>query len=311
MTFSSAEEFALCSAVNDDFAVAYILMIHSFRRENPALRPRLYVIAESGEQFLSAAAREMMLRWCGEIEFVDVDPLSYETVHMHARTTFKTPDRLMPAFYILEAFNHPAERKVLCLDSDMLIFGSLEEVFLAEGSFVAVRARDASTGRPRAFVNTGVMLVDRERMNGLMTTDYVLDAIRDLTPRRGTGLADQAIINLFMPNRRITYLPSIFNYTKRSLLISYLRRHPENEYLLKAQCEIGTADEMVACVEEDDIRILHFVGEKPWQIKQRSDERSFAAIDEIWWRELKALDDGELSGFVYGRMQSVLAAGVQ
>lgn len=279
-------DFALCSVVNDRFVAGYITMIHTFRRSNSDLDPSLYVIAEKGEGFLSDDKRALIEDACGPVTFLDADPDVYAAVYAGAHSRFGTPPRLMAAFYIFEAFYRPKERYVLCLDSDIMVTGSFQEILSCPARFAAVRARSARDGAPEEYVNTGVMWLDIERLGGLGHPERLMEQIGSLLPVRGTGLADQAMINIIWPNQTMFYLPQNFNFTKRSLMFEFTSRDSDAAAAFSTHERVGTPERMRAVIAEQDVRALHFVGEKPWDMKTSAREVAFGAIDELWWNTL-------------------------
>jgi hypothetical protein len=279
-------DFALCSVVTDRFVAGYIAMIHTFRQTNPDLDPSLYVIAEAGEGFLSSAKRALIEDTCGPVTFLEPDPDVYAPVYERAHRQFGTPPRLMAAFYVFEAFYRPKERFVLCLDSDILVTGSFRDILSCRARFAAVRARSPHNGAPEEYVNTGVMWLDLERLGKLGHPERLMEQVGSLKPVRGTGLADQAIINMVWPNQTMFYLPLNFNFTKRSLMFELTSRDPEAAEAFSAYERVGTPKRMRALIAELDVRALHFVGEKPWDMKTSAREAAYGAIDELWWDSL-------------------------
>ena len=263
----SRAEPAFCSVVTDNFVVGFICMERTLRKTNPELDFPIYVVT-SERAPLSAASRDLIRAHCRNVYFHEASNAPLDPVYRYAARVIGTPERLLPAFSILSAFELRMHERVVCLDSDMLICGSLAELFEVDVRFAAVRARDTQTNAPMNFINTGVMVLGSEYLHGFDLAEAIA-RIGDRPPRPGTGKADQAIINLLFPNEIIHYLPARFNYTKRML------RH-------EMEPPLENPDDVASHLHRNDIRVLHFVGEKPWNPKVRQVETSYQAAEELW-----------------------------
>lgn len=266
------EHVALCSVVNDKFVAGFICMERSLREQNPSWHYPAIVLYEDELCPLSEASKRAIDEHCDSVVFEKVNRRRYDKVFKYAAKALKTPERLLPAFYILEALGLSQFERVICLDSDLLICGDLTPLLLTEGRFSAVRALDGKTNEPRDFVNTGVMVIREAYLRGFALHES-LERIAQTPVRPGTGKADQAVLNLLFGNHSISYLPARFNYTKRSLA---------NE--LGLNCE---PEEYQNYLVDNGINVLHFVGEKPWCAKVRKSEKAYAGIESLWFEALR------------------------
>jgi len=227
------------------------------------------VIALSCEEKpLSPASRDIIRAHCENVHFAMPDPGAMLPVRRFARDEIGTPERLWPALSVLECFRWAEFDRVICLDSDLLVRGSLDVLLHTSESFTAVRATHSETNRPVDFVNTGVMVLTRRFLRGF---DFagLPEMLAGRKPRPGTGKADQAIVNLILHNATMGYLPQRFNYTKRALYHDLADADP-------------SPYEIAAHLDANDIRILHYVGEKPWNPKVRAAELTYSAADALW-----------------------------
>ncbi|HOT81865.1 MAG TPA: glycosyltransferase [Candidatus Defluviicoccus seviourii] len=279
----SNDTVALCSVVNDPFVPGFICMERSLRRTNPDWDFPLFVFYEDNICPLSAGSKQLIEKYCDNVRFIGIDVESFAEVFEYARTVIGTPERLMPAFFILEAFRMKTFGRVICLDSDILIRGSLDELLITDFPFSAVRAADGVTNEPRSFVNTGLMVIGEPLLRdfGLCAA---IQSVRDKRPAPGSGKADQAIINMLFDNDSIGYLPRRFNYTKRMLMIE--------------AGALNDCDAYEAFLTARDVRMFHYVGEKPWNLKVRNAENGYGAIEELWTRELMSFADRDLLVFL-------------
>lgn len=281
----------LCSVVSDEFVAGFIVMERTLRYHNPDWDAPMVVI-HSSENPLSDEARALIHEHCENVHFAVARPAVMAPVHHYARDVIGTPQRLWPAFSILEAMTWSAYDRVIALDSDMIIRGSLEPLLHAAAPFNAVRASHHKTDTPERFFNTGVMVFNRALLLGF-DISKIPYYIGNRKPRPGTGLADQAILNLLMPNALVGWLPQRFNFTKRAVAARLQAADPE------AFDDPAAID---AWLTARDVRIFHYVGEKPWNSKIRASEKDYAALDMLWHQAAERFCNKSL--FMYMQRQS-------
>jgi len=263
---------ALCSVVSDEFVAGFIAMYRTLVQHNPTWSEYpFFVFSQVDNCRLSDQGKALIAAHCEKALFVEVNNDDYAGIHHYAETVIGTPPRLRAAFYILESFRLHNFDIVVSLDSDMLILGSLEELLWEKNRFSAVRARDSSSNAPARFVNTGVMVVGNYYLNPAILKDFT-KALKTRPLLKGSGKADQAIINIFFQNETINYLLGKFNYTKRTV---------HNQMGKKAIADINRVRAFLA---DQDVRVLHFVGEKPWDTKMVAEELEYAALEDIWYQ---------------------------
>lgn len=153
--------------------------------------------------------------------------------------------------------------RIVFLDADMVCLGSIAELFdpdlFASGQTIAM-SPDDGIGPPKnrngaRVHNSGMIVVNRAKTR--------LDVIRDLAEIGRAGLSydggDQGALHEAIARRMLSLLslPQKFNVLKR------LFKHQRQKWnsLL------------------EDIRLLHFVGTKPWA---RIPEKGYGQLDDIW-----------------------------
>jgi hypothetical protein len=269
-------KIALCSVVSNDFLDGFLCMHGSLRRHNPSWNFPILIFHNPELCPLSDHAQARIAAECPEGRLVEVDNAEYGEIFDYARNVLKTPDRLKAAFYILEAFCLEEFDMVVCLDSDLLILGSLDYLLAEPRRFSAVRAREPKNNNPAGFVNTGVMTIGLPYLAKGMKRRF-MDALSKHRPKPGSGKADQAMVNIFFPNSRIHYLPTKFNYTKR--ILAHEMGFPA----------ATSAAEVRAHLRRRDVRVLHFVAEKPWDAPHTDDEPVYLASYRLWRAEFDNL----------------------
>lgn len=265
------DKTVLCSVVSEGFVAGFVVMERTLRHHNPDWDAPLVAIYSEGDP-ISDRSRAIIREHCDNVHFAVARPRIMAPVHEFARDVIGTPERLWPAFSVLEGLTWRFFDRVIALDCDMIVRGPLDPLLHTGAPFSAVRASHHKTDAPMTFFNTGVMVFNRTLLQGFDVA-RIPKYIGDRRPRPGTGLADQAILNIVMHNRVVGWLPKRFNLTKRSAMI---RLSAEDPAALDDPAAID------AWLEAQDTAIFHYVGEKPWNPKVRASEKAYAAMEALW-----------------------------
>ena len=280
-----AADWAFCSVVSDDFAPGFINMHRSFASAHAPLQAPFYVIHDDAFSPLSRRAKRLIRKYCPGVTFRRADPSRYLGLIQYAISYFGTPKRLKAAFLILDAFLIEEHELLIAIDSDVLFLAPITELLDLDIGFGAVRAEHPETGEPVGYINTGLLVLGRSVRNpGVL--DRFEQALHDRPYIRGTGRADQALVNLAFGNKEIDYLPSTFNLTKRSAR----RLLPEGKAMGLAEVE--------ALLAARDVRLLHYVAEKPWAKKKLASEREYESLEALWTDRLQAYAGRDLLRFI-------------
>lgn len=281
----------ICSVVDDGFVAGFIVMERTLRHHNPDWDAPIVAISNQANP-LSDRARGLIREHCTNVHFAVAQTQTMAPIYQYAREVIGTPERLWPAFSILEALTWSEFDRVIALDSDMLIRGPLDPLLSAAAPFNAVRASHHRSDAPERFFNTGVMVFNRSLLLGF-DISKIPDYIAGRKPRPGTGLADQAILNLLMPNAIVGWLPKRFNFTKRALAAQLGASDPD------AFNDPAAIDDWLSA---RGVRIFHYVGEKPWNNKIRDTEKAYAAVDALWHEAASAFCNKSL--FIHMQRQN-------
>ncbi|MDF3057824.1 MAG: polysaccharide pyruvyl transferase [Rariglobus sp.] len=265
---------ALCTVLNDDFVPGFAVLVHSLKQRHPGLNLPFIIIHNRKLAPLSKESRELVSRLYSNVRYHEADDSRYGTVWANRDEHLHTPERLKPAFFILEAFALDEFDRVVTLDSDMICTGSLTALFEHAAPFAATRSLNYKTGKPLDYFNTGVMVIGRLHLTGETYQALLNHRISpDYNARKGK--ADQAILNDYFPIEQVCALDEAFNVTKR--------KYPD------------TAFNQINELLTENLRILHFVGEKPWQLHLTPEESNYAKLENLWASILQeALTPGEI-----------------
>lgn len=251
----------VATVVSDPFVYGALVTLASFRRENPWFSGDIVILYDDTHSPLSLKNRELIARIAPEARFQPVDIHRFERIFRFAEDVVRTPKRLRAAFLILECFTLSQYERVLTLDSDMVILGSLRFLFELEQEFCVVRAHDTVADLPLPYFNTGTMMIRGSMLDADML-ETMSHALEGVTVNRDHGKADQAVLNIFFRDRLKTYLDGRYNFSKRLV--------PTGE------------PDVLKFLRDKDVRVLHFLGEKPWNLKIKDQERDYRRLEDLW-----------------------------
>ena len=149
--------------------------------------------------------------------------------------------------------------RLVYLDSDTIVRKNIDELFSGQG-FAAVPDSGFDRAKHSEF-NSGVLAIDPSHE----LFCQMLDSLAG-TPSRDGG--DQGFLNAFLPGWQP--LPQEYNTTKR-----IFAHHP-------------------ALYNEQDVKVLHYVGNKPWDPVPLPGEDRYAELDRDWLDCLEAWELREL-----------------
>jgi lipopolysaccharide biosynthesis glycosyltransferase len=250
----------IATVVSDQFIFGAIALIGSLRNSNPDYSGAIVVIWNERYSPLSLSNRQLLAQVEPKVIFRHVDERAFSDVFHFAETVVQTPTRLRPAFMILDAFQLAGYNRVCALDSDMLVVGSLRSLFELPLHFGIVRATDDKS-QPLPYFNTGTMLIAEPYLR----SDFVRTLGAALANRRFDrryGKADQAVLNLYFYERDKTYLDPRYNFSKRNA--------PDS------------LEDPLRVLDKEDVRVLHFLGEKPWNVKILPREGRYRTLERYW-----------------------------
>jgi lipopolysaccharide biosynthesis glycosyltransferase len=207
-----------------------------------------FVVIDVG---LSEKTREKMREKYPKMVFFTPKYENYSAVNMKI-----TAERLKKTYYTLDVFDLPYDR-IVFMDMDMLILGDLREIFNFAGHIGGVRAYNRNADILQGGINTGLFVVNSEFLNE-KTYKRLLEIARP-----GHNMPDQTVINEAFKGQ-ISELRKVFNVEKRMI----------NTRRFKNVIE--------------EMRVLHFVGEKPWQKHAPGTlEAGYEPFEKLWreWRD--------------------------
>lgn len=239
---------ALVCLMDDKFYGAFRVFLASFLHHNSWFRDDICIIDVGLSEPIRSKIRGLYPK-------IDFHTPIYDN-YSHVKTS-TTAERLKKTYYTLDAFILPYQR-IIFIDLDTVIMGSMLEVFECAQSFAGVQAYNRSTDQLQLAINSGLFV-----LNHSVIKPNIYDRLLQIAAP-GHNLPDQAVLNTFFKGRT-HFLPKKYNVEKR--MYKSLRM----AHILK------------------DVRMWHYVGEKPWQAhKPGSLESLYVEVETYWhfwnWR---------------------------
>jgi hypothetical protein len=148
----------------------------------------------------------------------------------------------------------------------MLVVNSLRDLYLIDHDIAATRDTSQYIRKPiikkagsdDVSLNGGFLLLS----GSFMRSDEHVKNMLNLFPKlTNPKFLDQSLLNEYLKNFDVLFLSSDYNLLKRCF-------------------DDSKSDELASALK--DIKVIHYVGEKPWNIKQKEFEKDYKAIEKLW-----------------------------
>lgn len=238
-TPSVIKEVCLVSLVDHSYMVGLQVMLRSFLMHNRWFEED-FILLDAG---LSNDDRKKCRSIYSNVQFLKVDESRYIGKMPYERTQ----PRLKAAYFKFDLFRIRGYRRVVFLDSDIVVLRDIRELFELSDGFYAVKS--GYYNKDQQF-NSGVLCIDNKYL-----TDDNYNMLVEKAFEFGGWVADQDVINRLFADQ-ITSLPVYLNMTKREARANNLAR--------------------------EQLAILHFVGKKPWESSDEASEKGYEYYESIW-----------------------------
>jgi lipopolysaccharide biosynthesis glycosyltransferase len=260
--FNKNKDKVLVTVCTQHFLAGTLVLLHSFLQHNPWFKGDIVVINDGS--IPESGCR--LLQGFPNLRFVKVSATLLEK-SKKLIPSFPDFERRLGQFYSLEAFQLKDYAQLLFLDSDMVVRGSLEELFERKEDFL-VCPTATHYKQPKAYVpedpfsveqfNAGMMLMRKhllkENLYEKMLSKVSVPFFSSFLPGQSLGPNDDAV--------RLTADQLIHN----SLL------HPFATYVsMRYNYRLGLAEKIKERegIGIEDSYIVHFTGKKkPWLLSE-------------------------------------------
>ena len=249
-------KIALCTVCNDLFINGTKVLLYSFLVNNSWFNQDIIIFYSNHYSSLSDNYKNELMEIYDKIIFMEVNEHQYFQVISNFKKMPGTNPRFIPSLFTFESFDLASTYdKILYLDSDMLVRSDVSELFSLDCALAVTP--DSSRYTPSTSYerfNGGFILID-----GKLTRDknYKRGLIELASSSNNLALADQTVMNSYF-KKSVTYLSSQYNCLKRCF--------PDQNFKNF----------------DPAIKIIHYVGAKPWQNNFHPSEKKYSNLEKIW-----------------------------
>jgi hypothetical protein len=266
-TMKPNHRISLCTICNDEFIPGLLVMLESFVSNNEWFSGDIIILYESTYSNISKSNMNLIKSRFKNIVLREINKSDYlDLIHNYLKRSKGRPGatRLVPSLFTFEIFElADGYDTLLYLDSDMLVRGNLYELFnLNEEIIVTPDAGKWEPNRKYSTFNGGFMVLNSTGN----TKRYKYDLIKHGINMKSASLADQTIMNSYFDKRVLRFISSRYNCLKRCF----------NNYGFSKF--------------DKSIKIIHYVGAKPWHTNKSKMELNYTKIESMWHDVYNNLD---------------------
>lgn len=248
-------KIAMCTICDDNFIEGAEAMIHSFISNNGWFMGDIIVMYSDNLSKLSPSSMSRLKSIKRDIIFKKVNEEEYAKAIDKFVNKNGLHLKFMPSLFTFETFALDKYDCVCYIDSDILHINDMKEFFLTGGSYVVTPASLRYPAVNYKEFSGGMFMVRGRMISKKIKDDLIQFSIR--TNR--FGLLDQTIMNDYFKNWPKTYAHNKFNCSKRCFDDSIFRRF-----------------------NPDEVALIHYVAEKPWNHKTKQSETRYSKLENIW-----------------------------
>jgi lipopolysaccharide biosynthesis glycosyltransferase len=237
---------AMCIMLDDNFLVGYKVFMKSFLNFNKWFDSDLLVI----DVGLTDAGKKEIEKLYKKVVYKTPLYENYKATDMSG-----THDRLKNTYYTLDVFSYSDYDRIVFMDVDMLVLADVSLLFETDYDFAGCKAYRRKIDDLMTYINTGVFVIGKKYLNKNIYKKLLSIA------EKGLMYPDQDAINICF-KKVMEYLPKEYNIEKRMF----------------------NSKRFSNIAKPENIKILHFVGNKPWQDKILAPQREwdFVEYEKLW-----------------------------
>jgi len=248
-------KIGLCTVCNDSFIDGACVMISSFVKNNKWYNGDIIVLYNSKHSDLSIGNMDRLSKLYDKIIFKNIDERDYEGVFNRFIKMYKGTkrERFLPSFFTYDAFELSKKyNKLLFLDADMVILSDVSEIFhLTDNIIVTPDAGVYNIISEYKTFNGGFILCNGDQ------SDHKRNLLGYSLISEDISIAEQGIMNDYF-NGNVTMINTNYNCLKRCF--------PDSNF----------------SNFKHDVKIIHYVGAKPWHTNKDNNESKYTKLEEFW-----------------------------
>lgn len=251
----STKKIVLCTICNDQFVPGAQVLIYSFLSNNKWFKGDIVIFYDDKYSSLSDSSKKDLSCLYSKIIFEKVKTKDYSKLISNYKKFNPNRLRFIPSLLTFEAFDLMKKYEtVVYLDSDMVVLSDVSELFsLTQEIVVTPDAGEYDIYKKFSVFNGGFLVLNTKNTS----KNYKEDLISFGLKIGKMDFADQTIMNGFLKNK-VHYLTSRYNCLKRCF--------PDERFRLF----------------DKNIKIIHYVGAKPWHEEKALFEKKYTKIEKLW-----------------------------
>lgn len=240
-------DIAFFMSLDNKYFIGYEVFIKSLLRNNPWFNLDI-IILDVG---ISEEIKTKILCLYKNTIFIKPFKENYSKINLT-----KVPKHFHVNYYKFDAFLCKGYKKIITIDTDMLIQGDIKSLINTQCIFGAVNAFNSNIDDfyKNKYFNGGLTIIDESLINNITYKNLLNTAIP------GHNMAEQDVLNIYFKND-VTFLPKTYNYEKRMI---HSKKFP---------------------IKIADVKIIHYVSYKPWETNKPVKEQIYKEIEKLWWDE--------------------------
>ena len=157
---------------NDEYVVPCSVMLYSFLKNNPYYNGTITILHDNKIIPLSDESKNTLSKLYGKIVFKELNYDEYSDIFEHCKGI--SYDGILCTYYKFEILRQNEYDKIIWLDSDMCVCGSLIDALNIDAGLVGVNFRKNDDGE-RIYINTGFLVIDKTKIKIENPCEYLKD----------------------------------------------------------------------------------------------------------------------------------------
>lgn len=253
----------LCTVSNNNSFQGTELLIKSFLKNNSWFTDDIIVLCSQVISQLDQENKEKLINLYNKIKIIEINDSQYIKIQNYLKRS-KHIQYDFSEFIKYEIFSIQGYERLVYFNYDCLILGDISEVFNQSHDFVVTQeTKNYPTNNYRYFQNSKPVSVLFNSgffsISGNMFNQQITTRLQNYTiSKPNWDQFEQSVMNHYFKNNDLQFLHNKFNTLKVCFQDSNFKKF------------------------DSDIRVIRYIGEKPWQRKTKSSEMIYQHLEKLW-----------------------------